>query len=910
MEDNINNKYDEYFIKIDDFNKKYYPDITKDKLISKCETDGEIDYYYYCFKNIDKIKKKYIPELNKNNYYNAVLFILKKIPHFEFIIRNLIITLGATFSYTIICNNKNYKMIKNICKSISENIILIKTNIKKEFGEEHNNLLLNPDFWESLVGEKILILHKNSIVLNNCLDKFIKYDYVGNKYVNIRTKNVMIDILKNNEEMIDILKINEMEDYKIKYGLTKYPEHLYVLNKIKNIAEKKINNLFIYKNDFNVDYFAVYKIWINYNDWKDNIDNIILNNNFNYYNNKYYKYKNLEIVLFDNNLKNIEISKNVNVSFYNKNFVFVEDKDYLFINGNYDIKLKNIEDLYEHFNNCYCNIISPIILKDNKLEYFGSVINNEGNIINIDEEIIKYQHITMKLPVYYYIQNTMFQYANLYIIKNIKNILSTMNITKINYLKKSYKLSKILKNVKVDPFVVITNIDNNVDNSLENSIDNVIDKIKFKNKNILFPFEIDKKYLKDIYNNYTKFNLMSFKFFNNFYYLSINKKKTILLIEETIITPDKDCGSLYIYYMLITFLQMGFNVHFLPTNFYCDEKYTRILQKMGIYVCYNYPYSIEYHIKNNYNVYDYIFICRITSMIKTYNCIKKYCKKSKLIFITHDLNYLRLNRQLEVENNNIILDNDNITEKNITDKKNITEKNNNIKNVELEYIQKADISIVVSKIEYNILTNDEKLKNIEYIPICYELYDDYNRVIEETRDIYFIGSRHPPNIDAVEFFINNHWNKIKTLMDIKFHIIGSGYNDVQYKYKNDNSIIFHGFITDEILPEMIKKYRINIVPLRFGAGIKGKILQSSNLKIPCISSKIGVEGMEMINGQDIIVSNFDDNFYIEFEKIYNDIELLKNISDNSYNIIKTYYSLEKNKEYMEDIFNTLDNKVY
>ena len=306
-------------------------------------------------------------------------------------------------------------------------------------------------------------------------------------------------------------------------------------------------------------------------------------------------------------------------------------------------------------------------------------------------------------------------------------------------------------------------------------------------------------------------------------------------------------------------------------------------------------------------------------MIKTYNCIKKYCKKSKIIFITHDLNYLRLNRQLEVENNDIILNNDNITENNITEnnitennikKNNIIEKNNNIKNVELEYIQKADISIVVSKIEYDILTNDEKLTNIKYIPICYELYDDYNRMIEETRDIYFIGSRHPPNVDAVEFFINNHWNKIKSLMNIKFHIIGSGYNDIQYKYKNDNSIIFHGFITDEILPEMIKKYRINIVPLRFGAGIKGKILQSSNFKIPCISSRIGVEGMEMVNGQDIIVSDFGDNFYIEFEKIYNDIEFLKNISDNSYNIIKKYYSLEKNKEYMDDIFNILDNKIY
>ena len=107
---------------------------------------------------------------------------------------------------------------------------------------------------------------------------------------------------------------------------------------------------------------------------------------------------------------------------------------------------------------------------------------------------------------------------------------------------------------------------------------------------------------------------------------------------------------------------------------------------------------------------------------------------------------------------------------------------------------------------------------------------------------------------------------------------------------------------------MIKNFRINIVPLRFGAGIKGKILQSSNLKIPCISSKIGVEGMEMNNGNDVIVSDFNDNFYIEFEKYYNDIKLLKKISDNSYKIIKKYYSLDKNEQYIRNILYILDNR--
>ena len=145
-------------------------------------------------------------------------------------------------------------------------------------------------------------------------------------------------------------------------------------------------------------------------------------------------------------------------------------------------------------------------------------------------------------------------------------------------------------------------------------------------------------------------------------------------------------------------------------------------------------------------------------------------------------------------------------------------------------------------------------------------------------------------------------------MDIKFHIIGTGYNNIQKKYINNKSIIFHGFVEDSVLINMIKNFRINIVPLRFGAGIKGKILQSSNLKIPCISSQIGIEGMEMENGKDIIVNNFDNNFDDEFEKYYNNIGLLKKLSDNCYKVIEKYYSLDRNEEYIRKILYILYNK--
>jgi hypothetical protein len=868
------NKINDYFIKLNDFRDIYYPNKNNDELITLFEKEQEIEYYYFTYRYIEDIIDLKSHHLTKNNYYNAVLIELDKFPHIEFIIRNTINSLGNLWTYTVVCNNENYDMLFKICKKISENIILIKTNIIGYFDESYNNLLLNILFWKSLVGEKILLYNKNSFIFrDNLINNYIKYDYVGNKMFNLRTKSVMVDILLKDEIIEDNEKILK---YKNNYVLSKCPEFIYSKQIILNKAPTEINNLFIYKNEFNTDKFVVDKIWINNIDWKKYLYGMVLKKipyNFKKYENiKYSKYDNLEIILLDGKITDKNIFKNIKVNNYEDDILFVNKKDYLIINGDYDITLENIEKLYEHFNNSYCDILSPVILKNNILEYFGAVINNNGEIINIDEKILNYKNVIAKPSIYSYLQNTMYQYKNLYIVKNINKMMSKYKIYKNNY-------SKYLNNIKFDPFVIINNL-----NTAKKE-----EKIKIKIKNDMFPISLNIDYLKDIYNNYTRFNLISFKLFNDMYYLTTNKQKNILLIEETIITPDKDCGSLYIYYMLETFLRMGYNVHFLPTNFFCDEKYTRNLQKMGIYVCYTYPYSISYHLKNNYNVYDYIFVCRLSSMEKSYEYIKKYCKKSKIIFITHDLNFLRTERQLLIENNNVKIN------------------NNYIKENELKNIQKADISIVVSKTEYHILVEKEKLINIHYVPICYDILEDYDRKIEMTHDIYFIGSRHPPNIDAIEFFINSQWDKIRNNMNIKLNIIGGGYDDIKYKYKNDTSIIFHGFISDELLPDMIKKYRINIVPLRYGAGIKGKILQSSNLKIPCISSKIGVEGMELNDGDSIIIEEFDDDFYKRFKKYYNDIDLLKRLSDNAYTVIKNYYSLEKNEEYMRNIFYILNN---
>ena len=64
---------------------------------------------------------------------------------------------------------------------------------------------------------------------------------------------------------------------------------------------------------------------------------------------------------------------------------------------------------------------------------------------------------------------------------------------------------------------------------------------------------------------------------------------------------------------------------------------------------------------------------------------------------------------------------------------------------------------------------------------------------------------------------------------------------------------------------------------------------------------------KIINGENIIVEFFDNNFPEKFTKYYNDIELLQKISNNGYETIKNFYSLEQNNKYMHDMFLQLND---
>ncbi len=171
--------------------------------------DPKQEYRYFCYRHIDLVNKIKISELKLNLDNEAVLVEFRILPHLEFLLINTILKLGNNWSYTIVCGLDNYEFMKKLTNKLSPNIKLIKLNYKDIDIDLYSKMLMSQDFWKLFYGTKILIWQEDSCIFQSNINDFIKWDYIGapwprndNSYgvgnggLSLRTKSIMIDIIK------------------------------------------------------------------------------------------------------------------------------------------------------------------------------------------------------------------------------------------------------------------------------------------------------------------------------------------------------------------------------------------------------------------------------------------------------------------------------------------------------------------------------------------------------------------------------------------------------------------------------------------------------------------------------------------------------------------------------------------
>ncbi len=329
-------------------------------------------------------------------------------------------------------------------------------------------------------------------------------------------------------------------------------------------------------------------------------------------------------------------------------------------------------------------------------------------------------------------------------------------------------------------------------------------------------------------------------------------KKTIIVADNCLPEYDKDAGSRSIYQYIQLFRRFGLTVKFLCQNFYPLQPYTAELEQQGIEVLAG-PWfrdNWKQWVADNGENIDYVFISR-PHVAETFLPFFREHTSAKIIYNMCDLHFLREMREYEITGN-----------------KKMLAQSKRSKETEMEIIRTADVSLTLSTYEQKVLKDYVPPEKVALVPIY--MYEDFPvRERGETDGLMFVGGfAHTPNIDAVKWFCSDVLPLIrKEIPGVRFYICGSKPTEGVLRLASED-VIVTGYLTEQELLDMYRSRRVCVIPLRYGAGVKGKTIEALYNSIPTVSTSVGTEGLP---GIESCLPPFDtaEDFAAEVIRLYN-----------------------------------------
>jgi glycosyltransferase involved in cell wall biosynthesis len=361
-------------------------------------------------------------------------------------------------------------------------------------------------------------------------------------------------------------------------------------------------------------------------------------------------------------------------------------------------------------------------------------------------------------------------------------------------------------------------------------------------------------------------------------------RKNILVIDHHVPMPDRDSGSLRMFQILKLLHALGHRVTFVPDNLARSQPYTRDLQKRGIEVVYH-PYfkRVRDYLAAHGCELDVVVLSRCQFARKHIPDVRSYAPQSRIIFDTVDLHFVR-----------------EAGEARVTGDRNIERKAQETEKLEYELIDQSDETWVVSKSEQRLLKEKWPDKPIEVVSNIVDVLGSKNP-FSRRRDLLFIGSfQHSPNVDAVLFFAQQIFPLIEPrLRDAKFYIIGDNAPPEIVALANEK-IVVTGLQRDA--RPFFDSVKLSVAPLRFGAGVKGKINQSMAFGVPVVATSTAVDGTELRDGEEILVADEPQDFAETLIELYESEELWNRLSENGISKTRALYSVEAAREKLKVLF--------
>ncbi|QCI66243.1 glycosyltransferase [Phreatobacter stygius] len=336
--------------------------------------------------------------------------------------------------------------------------------------------------------------------------------------------------------------------------------------------------------------------------------------------------------------------------------------------------------------------------------------------------------------------------------------------------------------------------------------------------------------------------------------------RAALFLDEHFPSPDEDAGSAAVFSHVRAFRRLGYHVEFLATQrSKTEELRARLLRARGI-EAHDGIDNIDQFLQSRRNQFDVVYVHRYHVAKQVLELARTANPGARVLFSVADLHHIRTERSHAAAAE----PGDELAVKTMREE-------------ELASVRAADVTITHSDWERDYLA-----KHVPAARVAVVLWDVAGRepeiAFDRRQGVCFLGSfRHAPNIDAVNHFCQAIWpGAAEAIRHGGFDIVGS-HSDLLELRPVPPHVKLVGYVKD--IAGYLDQKRLMVAPLRFGAGIKGKVLLSLAHGLPCLMSPIAAEGIPLPAAlAHTLVAEDDADFLKKLEALYDDQALWQDTS--------------------------------
>ncbi|HLY57279.1 MAG TPA: glycosyltransferase [Stellaceae bacterium] len=313
-------------------------------------------------------------------------------------------------------------------------------------------------------------------------------------------------------------------------------------------------------------------------------------------------------------------------------------------------------------------------------------------------------------------------------------------------------------------------------------------------------------------------------------------KPHILIADHYVPQFDKDAGSRSIYEYCAMFADAGFQVSFWPDNLYYDRSYVRALQAMGIEVLYGSQHVGQFPawIEQNGRYLDYVLLSRPHVSQKYIHECRQH-SPAKIIYFGHDLHYARLEKEYAVTGN-----------------REIPAEIDYWRALETEMWENSDLILYPAEDEVEAVAAQVPDKLVRRVTLYMYPDSEIEAVRSQLRQqtgaaapsLLFVGGyRHRPNVDAALWLVRQVLPLVKRRYPELVTMLAGSFPPPEVTELAGSDVVVTGYISDSLLQQLYRTTSVALAPLRFGGGVKGKIIEALRFGVPVVTTTPGTQGI-------------------------------------------------------------------